>query len=427
LNAAAAPRALRLSFLVSTHRRSIEFLLLVCAVHPLAALAETKFTPVLQVEAPPETKFTVFGAAEYTYNSNVFYAQSGYPVSGLDPAQGYGDSYATYSAGADLIYQIAHQRLHVGLTGSDFRYQKFTQLDRQEYKIDAGWTGTFWSAWNGNFDVIRDQMMEPFLQQAPTTTLNITTEQREEAGLGVQFLPAWRAEASGYTSDTHWPLPGEPNVRLRESEGDLVLKYLGTAAVTSGVKVAYLAGTYSGNTDEELNSSYRQWGAGILANYVSGHSTLTADVSYTDRTSSGQQSALNTISGVTAELNYFNQLTGKTSLTTKLSRAFNPYYTNQGSSIDNIASATFSWQATFRIKVDATYAYDYIQYPGQGNNPIGSDRLDHLQTASLEVDYHPWPWLSLKPYAGYETRTSNFLGGNFDASTYGVKLTLTLP
>ena len=410
------------------HRRSIELVLLVCALHPLAALADTKLP-----EPPPVNTaraawtFTAFGGVEYTYNSNVFYAQTGYPVPGLDPAQGYADAYWAYSAGGDVSYQTAHQKFHLDVTGTDYNYQKFSQLDRKEYKIDGGWTGTFLNTWYGKFDVIRNSKMEPFLQQAPTTTLNITTEQREELALGGQFLPEWRAEASGYTSDTHWPLPGEPNVRLRESEVAGVVEYLGTAAVTSGVRVAFLRGTYSGNSDETLNTSYRQWSAGMVANYASGHSTFTADVSYSDRTSSGEQSVLNTLSGVTAALNYFNQLTGKTSVTVNLTRLFNPYYANLGSSIDNIASATFGWQATYRIKIDGTYTYDYAQYPGQGNNPVGSDRLDHLQTAGVELDYRPRPWASIKPYASYEKRTSNYNGGNVNATVYGAKLTLTLP
>jgi hypothetical protein len=394
------------------HRRSIELALLVCAVHPLAA--------------PAETTLTLSAGAEYSYNSNVFYVQSGYPVPGLNPASGYGDAYTSYNVECDLNYQGAQQKLHALVSGSDFQYQKFTQLDRQEYKLDAGWTGTFWSAWNGSFDLLRDRTMVPFQYLTQTTTLSVTTMQREQAGLGVQFLPRWRTEASGYSSDTDWPLPGDPDVRLRESEGEASLKYLGTGPVISGVRVAYLTGTYSGSTNQELNTSYRQWSAGIVANYVSGHSSLAANLSYSDRSSPGPQGALNTVSGPTATLGYWNQITGKTSLSLNLTRAFTPYITNQSSSIDNIASLILDWQATYRIHVKTSYAYDYAQLPGQGNNPIGSDRVDHLQTATLGVDYEPRPWLSIKPYASYQKRTSNLIGGNFDASVYGVKLTLTL-
>jgi hypothetical protein len=405
-----APRIAPEQFLVTPHRRSIELALLVCAVHPLAA--------------PAETTLALSAGAEYSYNSNVFDVQSGYPVSGLNPASGYGDAYTSYSAECHLSYQSAQQRLHADLSGSDFRYQKFTQLDRREYRLDAGWTGTFWSAWDGNFDLVRDRAMVPFLYLT-TTTLSVTTMEREQAGLGVQFLPRWRAEASGYSSDTDWPLPGEPDVRLKESEGEASLKYLGTGPVVSGVRVADLTGTYSGSTNPELNTSYRQWTAGIVANYASGHSRLAANLSYSDRTSPGPEGALNTLSGPTAALGYTNQITGKTSLSINLARTFVPYLTNQSSSIDNVASLALEWQATYRIHVTTSYAYDYAQLPGQGNNPIGSNRLDHLQTATLGIDYKPRPWLWIKPYASHQTRTSNYIGGNFDASVYGVKLTLT--
>jgi Putative beta-barrel porin 2 len=406
------PRITPERLLVMAHRRSIEFALLVCAVHPLAALAETTFK--------------ASAGAEYAYDSNVFDVRSGSALPGLNPASGDGDTYQSYSAEFDLGYQSAQQKLHADVSGSDFRYQKFTQLNRQEYKLDAGWTGTFWSAWDGSFDVVRDRAMVPFLDLTQTqTTLTMTTMQREDAGLGVQFLPRWRAEANGYVSDTDWPLPGEPNLQLKESEGEVLLKYLGTGPVTSGLRAAYTTGTYSGATGSELNTSYRQWSAGIVANYASGHSTLAANLSYTDRTAPRQLGVLNSLSGTTAALRYTNQITGKTSLSANLTRVFTPYITNQGTTINNIANVTLSWQATYRIHVVASYEYDYAEFPGQGNNPLGSDRLDHLQSAKLGVEYAPRPWLLLKPYASYQTRTSNIVGGNFDASVYGVKLTLT--
>ena len=43
---------------------------------------------------------------------------------------------------------------------------------------------------------------------------------------------------------------------------------------------------------------------------------------------------------------------------------------------------------------------------------------------SLTVTYVPLPWLALKPYLNYQTRASNFVGGNFDATVIGVKFTL---
>jgi hypothetical protein len=406
-----APRITAEHLRLMPHRRSIEVVLLFCAVHPLAALAETTFT--------------ASAAAEYTYNSNPFDVQSGYPRPGLNPTSGYGDSYTSYNADFDLGYQSGQQKLHVDLAGSDFQYHKFTGLNRKEYKLDAGWTGTFWSAWNGNFDVVRDRAMVPFLYLVQTqSALSIETIQREQGGLGVQFLPRWRAEANGYTSETDWPLPGDPNLSLRESEGEALLKYLGFGPVTSGVRVAYTKGTYSGATDPVLDTSYNQWSAGVVANYASGHSSLAANVSYTDRTSSGQQGALNSLSGTTAAIFYTNQLTGKTSVSVNFSRAYNPYITNQGTSLDNIASVALSWQATYRIHLTTSYAYDYAEFPGQG--PLGSERLDHLQTATFAVEYLPRPWISLKPYATYQTRSSNLVGGNFNASEVGLKLTLTL-
>ena len=83
-----------------------------------------------------------------------------------------------------------------------------------------------------------------------------------------------------------------------------------------------------------------------------------------------------------------------------------------------------NWQATYKIGVVLTYSYTYRQLPGQGDAPVGGERLDHLQLASLNVDYEPLDWLSLKPFVNYQLRGSNYIGANFNATVVGVNFTI---
>ena len=48
---------------------------------------------------------------------------------------------------------------------------------------------------------------------------------------------------------------------------------------------------------------------------------------------------------------------------------------------------TLDWKATYKIDVAALYSLDYAEFPGQGNNPPGSDRIDHVQNAGFRITY----------------------------------------
>jgi hypothetical protein len=132
---------------------------------------------------------------------------------------------------------------------------------------------------------------------------------------------------------------------------------------------------------------------------------------------------VNDVSGVTGHLDYNNQLTSKTSAHIAADRVINSYLTNGASEIDTSIGASVLWQATFRIGVTPGYMWLYRFLPEQGPT-AGSDRVDHLQFASLIVDYEPRPWLAIKPYWNYQTRRSNLIGGNFNATVYGVTVSV---
>jgi hypothetical protein len=55
---------------------------------------------------------------------------------------------------------------------------------------------------------------------------------------------------------------------------------------------------------------------------------------------------------------------------------------------------------------------------------VGSERVDIQSAARLELNYRPREWLSIKPYADLEWRISNYIGGEFNANTFGVLVTI---
>ena len=176
-----------------------------------------------------QLSMTLAATGQYEYNSNVFDLASGVTYVGLGPQPRRFDTDLKYGGFYNIKDQLSQQTLFADSDYYQYNYDYYTDLDHHEYRLDGGWNGTFANIWNGNFEMLRTYSMVPFLDVFEQT-LQISTEQREQGGLGVQFLPSWRFEGSGYTRDTTWPLPGEPNLALHESEGQAAVKYVGTAA-----------------------------------------------------------------------------------------------------------------------------------------------------------------------------------------------------
>jgi Putative beta-barrel porin 2 len=357
------------------------------------------------------------GTGHLEENSNVFDLQSGFPVPGTNDFRHSDTIYGVMGA-LDAKYRWAAQQFFADLSADDFKYQHFSQIDHTDYKFDVGWKGKFDQALDGAFDVLRTRSMVPFTDLS-VSTLSLLTEQRETAKIGYLFLQDWRFDASGFQRTVEEPLPQAPDLRLAESSATATLNYVGNPGWTSGLNVGYLTGRFTGvgGTD---SPSYHQVQFGGSTNYeLSGRSTLAASGGYSRRTSADGS---DNISGFIGQLDFKRQLTGKTSVDLQLGRAINAYISNVGSEIDTSAGVLVDWAATYRLDVQAAYSWTYRDFPGQGNDPPGSTRKDHQQLSSLRLDYHPLLWLAIKPYITLQSRTSDFISGNFNATGFGIDI-----
>lgn len=382
---------------------------------------------LMQLPGPSLAADTIEASAvsRYEYDSNVFDLQGGHPVPGTSDFQ-HSDSLYTYGAGLDMNYLWSQQKLFAVLSVNEFRYDHFTQLNHREYTLDGGLNWKLGLILDGTLEVLRNDTMVPF-SNVEIASFVLQTEQRESAKVGLEFVPDWRIEGSGRYRTIEQSSAGVPNLELTETFGQVALKYVGLAGITSGLSGGYTVGNYTGGDAAVSNQSYRQTNVDLVATYdVTGRSNFSGALGYSDRTSA---SAQNSISGFTGELDYNYRLTGKTSLQMRVGRTISSYVANSSSEIDTGAALTVHWQATYTLGIDAGYAWTTRDLPGQGDAPIGGERIDHDQLASIKFDYEPLLWLSIKPYVSLETRSSNFIGenvvgANFNATVYGVNFTV---
>lgn len=364
--------------------------------------------------------------SQFQYNSNVFDLQNGFPVLNPDgtPAVGpnefrHADTFYAYSGLADLNYQWDQQLFYIDAKDTQYDYQHFLQLTHNEYNVDGGWNWKLGPLLDGSLDVARIRTLVAFTDVV-SSEISFQTEQREAGSIRLQLTPDWRLEGTGFYHTIDEPLPGTPDLVLYEDSATAAIKYLARAGLTAGLSVNYLTGHFTG-APQTLDPAYQQTTEDLVATYkATGASTFAGEAGYSRRTS---DNGLDNLSGPTGALDYRNQLTAKTAVEFKVDRAITSFIATTGAQIETDASVTTEWKATYKIHVLGTYTWSYIDMPGQGNTPAQT-RIDHLQFATLTINYDARRWLTVKPYATFQTRSSNLVGANFNATTIGVYLTV---
>jgi hypothetical protein len=382
---------------------------------------------LMPLAAFAQNALSVYASPSYEYNSNVFYLPSGTPVPGTTDTR-HGDGYVVYRGGLNEDYQLSEQDFFIRLGAADYKYQHFTQLNRDEYQVDGGWRWWLSRDLTGGFDVSRSRSMLPFsylLQEQDTPVLQTT--QKEAATVKYQFNPDWRIDGSLSENKTTSPVPAAALLNLKETSVSTTLTYTENVRLTGGGRVTFVNGRYQDGVIN-LAPTYHEFELAGVANYAAkGLSSFSGALGYTRRDSS---SGINSVSSVTGSLEYKRALTGKTSMDLSLTRAVNSDITNTGSEVDTTAAGSLNWQATYKIGVALGYSWTQRFLPGQNASPtaqvaIGSDRTDHQQYAFLNVDYQVLRWLVVRPYANYQTRSSNALDGTFNATIVGIVATGT--
>jgi Putative beta-barrel porin 2 len=359
--------------------------------------------------------------AQYENNSNPFALDSSVTAPGTSGLRGSSTDFQ-YGAEFDGTYDWSRQQFYAKASARQYDFQHFSQLNHNEYAFDTGLNWKLADLLDGNVEVVRSHVMVPLLDLSGTAAgLSLLTEQREAFDIGLKLDSDWRLEGSAYSSRTSQPVPGVSDLILTQNSGSAALRYAGIGPLTAGITAGYLSGDYGG-TGAGANSSYSQSMAGFVANYKLKRTSFDGQVTYTRRTSlAGRDNA----SGLTGLLDFKDQLTPKTSFAVKVERVINTYFLNLGSEIDSDAGVSVNWQATYKVAVSLGYTFTYRQFPGQTLGP-GRYPNDYQQYGNLGIIYAPVRWLQIGPYANVQTRRSNVLGRDFNATVYGVTLTATV-
>jgi hypothetical protein len=323
--------------------------------------------------------------------------------------------------GINALYNLSLQQLYATLEVRHFDYERFTSLSHYEYLVHSGIKWRLSYILDGAVDYRRERTMVPFVQFTGTQ-LFIQLQNIATASFNYELTPIWQLQTRIVQNDLDSPRPGYSDLSVTEQSIREGLRFAGLARVSAGLDATFLRGHFSGD-EGALSPHYSQIALEGVAKYSGGHSSLDAALGYTRR---NQQDA-RSVGGITGLINFQSQLTAKSSLIVKASRAVNTYVTYGTTEIDSGVVLGSKWDATSKLRVTPAYQWVYSTFPSTQFSADLVDRVDHYQLATLSVAYQVLQWLSLQPYAKYQTRRSDVGINNFNQSIYGLRLELRLP
>jgi hypothetical protein len=371
---------------------------------------------------------TVDGGVQRESNSNVFALAPGQPTTLRTGDPKRGDSYESYGGSLTATYLLSRQSLTLNIDGHEYRYEHYGELNHSEYRLKGIWNWKVSRLVDGALEVNRHRQMVPYYNYAGTLTnfgvvppqtsrsqLSLQTDQVERASINIHMTPNWALATGGSSSQSDSPRPGLPSLSLKENSAEVAVKYTRGNGWNGSVSTQYTDGKYTG-AGVLGAPTYSQYHGQFSAAYSRNPaSTIDFAAGYSKRRSSD---GFDNNHGFVGFLGYDRKLSAKTTMKLELSRSLNSYISTAGSELDTAASASLSWSATHKVSITAGYSYTYSQLPQQGFG--AGDRIDHFRTAKASLDYRPFKWLYIQPYARWETRTSDFQFAQYSTDVYGI-------
>jgi len=401
---------------------------------------EQVFTPRATLSAAAITLLAAAGAAQAAvdfnpqgrvtadHNSNVFQRPEDEPPFAASGNTALGDTILRYLAAgtADINWGLDHLSLTV--QGERFNYNRFNELDHYETRFGGTFDWYLGPRLSGTASYSQRRGMAP-LEDTLSEQLEIQTDKAASATLRYLVTPRWQIDLTPLWHDFESPLPLYPEFGNRETSLTGELKYLGIQKLTAGVLVAYLDGKYHGIIDA---TRYHQTTAQLTANYaVSGFSSFDGQLGYTKRRNDfgATQLVVNELgdtSAFTGALGVHRAFSVKTSASLRVFREVESYVAGANSEIGTGGEASVEWKPDVRFSFAARYRLETQSIQGTLAIANFTNRVDHLRTAELDVEYHAFRWLTVRPYVIRDQRRSNFHDANFNSTLVGIDVTAHL-
>jgi hypothetical protein len=363
-------------------------------------------------------------AVSASHNTNVFSRSTDQPPFAATGNTQLGDTILRYLVGSTADISWGLDRLTLTAQGEHFDYNRFKELNHYESKFGVSFEWYLGPRLNGTLDYTQRRTMAP-LADTLSEQLAIQTDKVTSGDFRYLLTPRWRIDLQPLWHDFESPLPLYPNFGDKETSLIVALKYLGIHRLTSGLRIEYMDGRYHGIIDA---TRYHQTTAQLTANYaVSGFSSFDGALGYTNRKNdfAANQLVANQLGDTkafTGSLGLHRAFSVKTSADLRLFREVESYVAGANSEISTGGEASLQWKPD--VKFTLVLRYRMATQSIQGTLAIANftNRTDRVNNGELDVEYHMFKWLTLRPYYVRDLRRSNFHDANFNSTVVGLDL-----
>ena len=371
-----------------------------------------------QATAQQEEGLKLYGGIGWGYDDNLLRVPSDRPA-----FQGKrSDRWRQTEAGVVYNKRISRQRVALVAKASKVDFDFFKQLDYDGRDLQATWDWELGNKFEGQAGTLYDRSLSSYTDFF-SDERNVRERRRNWFDAGWKMHPSWKLR-TGFTRDRYeYELLRQRFNNRTEKASEVELLYRPRSGSSVGLVARRVKGEYPFRrpaTTGVLVDDFTQDELKVRVNwYATGSTTLQALAGYVRR----EQPSFGegTTKGFNGRLNAYYQPRGKVTYNASVWREFAPiestivsYTLNRG------ASVGASWQATGKIKVDATAAYEQRAYNPRSVAAAGlGDLDDSLKTASLRATWQVKRKVAVSAGWQHQARSgSQSLGlGKFDANT----------
>jgi hypothetical protein len=408
------------------------------AMSPALGFALCAAAGGLVLAAAPATAsvdFNPLASVSTVYNSNVFARPSDEPPFVERGNTQLGDFVTRYLVSGTADFAFAGDKLSLNAQGSRFQYNRFDELSHYESKFGGSFTWHLGLAVDGSLSYSQNRLMAP-LADILSDQLEIETEKIASGSLRILLTPRWRLDLLPTWHNFESPLPQYPDFGFQESGGSASINYLGIEKLTAGLREEYLNGSYH---HIAAATRYHQTISELTASYaVTGFSSFDGQAGFTQRNSSlvnpadaggpvaGTGGVVGKTTAFTGSLGFRRVFSVKTSATLRIFREVDSYVAGANSEIGTGGELGVKWDPDLKVSVTARYRMSTQSIQGGVAISDFNTRSDRVKHAELGVDYQALHWLTIRPYAMRDIRTSNFHDANFNSTVVGIDFTAQL-
>jgi len=370
--------------------------------------------------AAPEEGVHLVAGIGWAYDDNLLRI-----ADGEQPFEGRrSDAYRTGEAGVVVDKRISRQRIAATAKVSKVKFDHFDQLDYDGRDVQATWNWVVGNKLEGRAEALYVQTLAPYTDFR-SDQRNLRRQRRQLFDAGYRLHPDWKLRAGAARDKYTYELQEQRYNDRTEKTFEAELLYQPKSGSSVGLVARRVKGAYPYRrpfdplvasddfTQDELKARVH-WLAG-------GATTLQALAGHVRRRqpSYGEGST----SGFNGRLNASYAPVGKLGYTTAVWREFAPIESpSVSTTLNKGASIGATWDASAKIKLEASAVYERRAYSARFVFPGSDDLDDAIRSARLTATWQARPKIKVVAGYAYQARSgSPVLGtGRFDANSVQV-------